>query len=73
MEPFSLGEYTWSGYTCTSLGYPYTMLEAKQDGCVFFIMALTKNGDHAISLADADVQMILESLTQTDCSNQEEQ
>jgi len=65
MEPFDLGAYTWSGYTCTSLGYPYTMLEAKHDGCVFQVMILMKNGEHKISLEDTDVKMILESLAQT--------
>ena len=63
-EDFVLGAYTWSGYTCTSFGYPYTMLEARQDGCVFQVMILTKNGEHEISLADADVKTILESLIQ---------
>jgi len=65
IEPFRLGAYTWNGYTCTSFGYPYTMLEAKQDGCVFQVMILEKNGEYEISLADADVQAILASLTQT--------
>ena len=64
MEAFCLGAYTWNGYTCTSFGYPYTMLEAKHDGCVFQVMLLTKNGEHEISLDDADVKSILESLTQ---------
>jgi len=64
MEPFVLGAYTWNGYTCTSMGYPYTMLEARQDGCVFQVMILMKNGDHEILLSDADVQAILKSLTQ---------
>lgn len=64
MEAFTLGAYTWNGYTCTSLGYPYTMLEAKHDGCVFQVMILMKNGEHEISLNDADVKIILESLTQ---------
>ena len=64
MKPFNLGAYTWNGYTCTSLGYPYTMLEAKYDGCVFQVMILTKNSEHEISLEDADVKTILESLTQ---------
>ena len=63
MEAFTLGAYTWNGYTCTSLGYPYTMLEAKQDGCVFQVMILMKNGEQEISLDDADVKIILESLT----------
>jgi len=65
MEAFTLGAYTWNGYTCTSLGYPYTMLEAKHDGCVFQVMILMKNGEHEISLDDTDVKIILESLTQT--------
>ena len=63
MEAFTLGAYTWNGYTSTSLGYPYTMLEAKQDGCVFQVMILMKNGEQEISLDDADVKIILESLT----------
>ena len=41
------------------------MLEAKQDGYVFQVMILMKNGEHEISLDDADVKIILESLTQT--------
>ena len=64
MEGFTLGAYTWNGYTCTSLGYPYTMLEAKHDGCVFQVMILMKNGEHEISLDDIDVKIILESLIQ---------
>lgn len=63
MKAFELGYYTWHGYTCTSLGYPYTMLEAKHNGCVFQVMILMKNGEYEISLDDADVKMILESLT----------
>lgn len=64
VEPFNLGAYTWNGYTCTSLGYPYTMLEAKHDGCVFQVMILMKNGEHEISIDDADVKTILETLIQ---------
>lgn len=66
METFTLGENTWGGYSCTSMGYPYTMLESKRDGCVFQVMILMKNGEHEISLADADVQTVLKSLTLTD-------
>ena len=63
MEAFTLGAYTWNGYTCTSLGYPYTMLEAKHDGCVFQVMILMKNGEYEISLNDADVRLIIESIS----------
>ena len=41
------------------------MLEANHDGCVFHVMILMKNGEYEISLADADVQTILTSITQT--------
>lgn len=62
LEAFTLGSHTWNGYTCTGCGYPYTMLETDEDDCVFQVMILTKNGEHAIALRDADVQSILESL-----------
>ena len=63
MEAFALGAYTWNGYTCIGLGYPYTMLEAKHDGCVFQVMILMKNGEHEVSLNDADVRSIIESIS----------
>ncbi|MBE6952811.1 MAG: hypothetical protein E7452_04565 [Ruminococcaceae bacterium] len=62
IEQFMLGNYTWGGYTCTSLGYPYTMLEARPDGCVFQVMILTKNGEYEISLEDTDVRRLLASI-----------
>ena len=63
MEPISIGSYTWNGYTCTSLGYPYTMLDTKQDGYIFQVMILMKNREHEISLDDEDVKLIIGSLT----------
>jgi len=65
MEPFKLGTYTWNGYTCTSLDYPYTMLEARVDGCVFQVMILMRNGEYEIAFEDDDVQTVLKSLTKT--------
>lgn len=62
IEPFTLGAYTWSGYTCTSLGYPYTMLDSERDGRILQVMLLMKNGEYEISLEDADVRRIIESL-----------
>lgn len=66
IEPFELGEHRWTGYTCTSFGYHYTMLTSFRDGVVFYVMLLTKNGEYKISLEDADVKTILESITQAD-------
>ena len=63
LEPFECGGHLWNGYTCTSFGYPYTMLEAKDDGCVFQVMILMKNGEYEISLNDEDVRSIIESIS----------
>ena len=63
MEPLPLGPYTWNGYTCTSLGYPYIMLDTEKDGYIFQVMILMKNGEHGISLDDTDVRLIIGSLT----------
>ena len=63
MEPLPLGPYTWNGYTCTSFGYPYIMLDTEKDGYIFQVMILMKNGEHEISLDDTDVRLIIGSLT----------
>ncbi len=66
MEPLAIGTYIWNCYTCTSLDYPYTMLDASKDGGVFQVMILMKNGAHEISLDDTDVRLIIESLAITE-------
>jgi len=63
MEPIRIGPYTWNRYTCTSLGYPYIMLDTEKDGYIFQVMILIKNGEHEISLDDTDVRLIIGSLT----------
>lgn len=65
IEPFELGGHLWKGYTCTSFGYPYTMLDTTSNGVTFQVMILMKNGEHEISLDDDDVKIILESITET--------
>lgn len=62
LEPFEYGNLLWNGYTCTSFGYPYTMLTANQNEATFQVMILTQNGEHTISLEDGDVQAILKSI-----------
>lgn len=62
IEPFRSGHYLWQGYTCTSLGYPYTMLEAHCDGIVFQVMILMENNGEKLSLSDPDVTEIIESI-----------
>lgn len=63
IEPLTIGAHTWNGYTCTSLGYPYTMLDTEHDGCIFQVMILMKNREHEISLWDPDVRAIIESIS----------
>ena len=62
IEPFEMGRYMWSGYTCTSMGYPYIMLEAYEGKAVFQVMLLLENNGERISLDDTDVCMIIESI-----------
>lgn len=62
LKPFVCGNYRWKGYTCTSLGYPYTMLTATSGGITFYVMMLMENGKYKISLQDADVRAILEGI-----------
>ena len=62
IEPFEMGRYMWSCYTCTSMGYPYIMLEAYEDKAVFQVMLLLENNGESISLDDPDVCMISESI-----------
>ncbi|MBQ2863181.1 MAG: hypothetical protein IJE84_03310 [Clostridia bacterium] len=63
IEPLLVGEREWSGYTCTSFGYPYLMLDSTEDGCVLQVMILLRNGEHQISIDDTDVEAILGSLS----------
>ena len=63
ITPFTLGKYDWNGYTCTSLGYPYTVLETEKDGHHIQVMILEKNGEYSISPEDEDVRAIIESIS----------
>ncbi len=65
LEPFSCGNNLWNGYTCTSFGYPYTMLTSKAGDATFQVMILTQNGENKISLNDADVWAIIESIAES--------
>ena len=42
ISPFELGNYCWNGFTCRSLGYPYTMLETMEKTKFHFRIALRK-------------------------------
>lgn len=62
IEPFECGDKLWQGYTCSSFGFPYTMLDTRVGEVTFQVMILKKNGEHEISLKDDDVRTVLESL-----------
>ncbi|MBQ3196209.1 MAG: hypothetical protein IJB65_07060 [Clostridia bacterium] len=62
ISPMVMGKYQWNGYTCTSLGYPYVMLEAETEAGVLQAMILLKNGDNEIAFDDTDVKAVLESI-----------
>ena len=62
IEPFEMGRYMWSGYTCTSMGYLYIMLESYAGKAVFQVMRVLENNGERSSLDDPDVCMIIESI-----------
>ncbi|MBE6678547.1 MAG: hypothetical protein E7597_07115 [Ruminococcaceae bacterium] len=62
IEPITVGKYQWTGYTCTSLGYPYIMLESNTAPGILQAMLLLENGDNKIAFDDKDVKAILESI-----------
>ncbi len=65
IEPFEKGGYSWTGYTCSSMGYEYTIIEGKKGEESLQLSILTKNGEQTISFDDTDVQFIIENITTT--------
>ena len=62
IEPFTLGKYCWSGFSCKSFGYPYIMLETNEKTDRVLVMLLLENEENKISFSDGDVQAIMESI-----------
>lgn len=62
ITPFDLGNYSWTGYTATSLDLPYTILEGTDGVSVMQVSILTENSGNSIALEDADVQAIIMSI-----------
>lgn len=62
LEPVTLGDYTWKGFTAKSLDTPIAILWTGEEGSdQIQVMICLENGDK-ISLEDADVQAILASI-----------
>ncbi len=62
IEPMQLGNYTWNGFTATSLGDPIAILWPESDDVQIQVTFSLGTDDGTITLNDADVQAILMSI-----------
>lgn len=62
IEPITTGEHTWTGFSCTSLGYKMTILFCEEGNIQYQATVYTEQSGGKISLEDADVQAILASV-----------
>lgn len=63
LEPLAIGGYTWNGFTAESAGVPMAMLwteDAKGNDIQVTVMLKTTDGE--VTLEDADVRAIIESI-----------
>ena len=65
IDSFEKAGYSWSGYTCSSAGYEYTILEGNKGEEDLQVSIITKAGDNTMSIDDEDVQSILDSIGTT--------
>jgi len=64
LAPMTIGSRTWKGFTAVSIGYPLALLWT-EEGDIFQVTVWLENGGKKISLDDADVRAILESIQAT--------
>ncbi len=63
LEPMTIGGYTWNGFTGESAGYPQaTLWTSDANGNDIQVTIILKSSDGEITLEDADVLAILESI-----------
>lgn len=62
LEPITLGDYTWKGFTAKSLDTPIAMLWTGEQGSGQILVTLCLENGDKISLEDADVQAIIASI-----------
>ena len=65
IEAFDLGNFSWTGYTGSSLEVPVTVLEGTSDAGTVQLIIMTEMDDGKIALEDADVQAIIKSVAIT--------
>lgn len=62
IDPITLGNYTWEGFTAESLDMPFTLLYTEDGDDQFQVTIWTKTDEGEISLDDADAQAIIASI-----------
>ena len=62
LEPVTIGDYTWNGFTGTSLDTPIAVLWTGEQGSGQILVTLCLENGDKISLEDADVQAIIASI-----------
>ena len=65
ISPFTLGAYTWEGFTGKSSDYPIAVLWTEDGDEQFQVNIWLENGGQKLTLEDADVQAILTSISPT--------
>ena len=65
LNDMTFGSYTYTAFSGMREGYQYIILEERDEHADFLILVCTESGK-SISLNDADVQAILDSITVTD-------
>jgi len=63
LEPMTIGNFTWTAFSCTSFGVPMTILFAEgSNNQQYQVTVYTDQSEGQISLEDADVQAIIASI-----------
>ena len=62
LEPVTIGDYTWNGFTGTSIDTPIAVLWTGEQGSGQILVTLCLENGDKISLKDADVQAIIASI-----------
>lgn len=62
LEPVSFGDYTWEGFTATTLDYPITVLWRNDGDIGYQVTVYTDQEKGNISLEDSDVIEIISSI-----------
>lgn len=62
LEPVTLGDYTWKGFTAKSLDTPIAILWTGEEGSDQLQLTICLENGSKISLEDADVQAIIASI-----------